>query len=55
MSRKNKSNAGRKPSEDKKEQVSIYVHQSVIKEHGGKDKLRKALTDHVYFFSEKKK
>lgn len=32
--------AGRKPLDDKKVQVNLYVEQSVIDKHGGKEKVQ---------------
>lgn len=37
-------NSGRKPVEDKKKQVTIYVPDSKIQAHGGLEKLRDKLT-----------
>jgi len=33
-------NAGRKPVQDKKQQISLFIAESKIKKHGGADKLR---------------
>ena len=38
---------GRKPIQDKKEPVTIYVRRSEIKRHGGKNKLRETLNFYV--------
>ena len=36
-------NSGRKPATDPKESVFIWIKRSVIKRHGGKDKLKAKL------------
>ena len=37
--------SGRKPIEDKKETVILYIRKSKIKEKGGTDKIKKFLYD----------
>jgi hypothetical protein len=41
-------NSGRKPVEDKKIQVTIYVTDSKIQSHGGLEKLKEKLIHYVY-------
>lgn len=40
--------AGRKPLDDPKEQIALYVHQTAVAKFGGKDGLKNALYGFIY-------
>jgi hypothetical protein len=40
-------NSGRKPVEDKKEPITLFINRSVIERHGGADKIKAALIHNI--------